>query len=103
MFLPHFNNFIRVQFLAKIHFLFTLACYAKPCVFPGKPPQEVVSSVDVFRPSNPLELAKTFVGAKELGKMLVDCVSAPLFVLETRILFAVILSVRVAFLTFISF
>ncbi|XP_037546286.1 85/88 kDa calcium-independent phospholipase A2 [Nematolebias whitei] len=39
----------------------------------GKPPQEVVSSVDVFRPSNPLELAKTFVGAKELGKMLVDC------------------------------
>lgn len=42
---------------------------------PGKPPQVVVSSVDVFRPSNPLELAKTFVGAKELGKMLVDCVS----------------------------
>ncbi|XP_014824495.1 PREDICTED: 85/88 kDa calcium-independent phospholipase A2 isoform X1 [Poecilia mexicana] len=39
----------------------------------GKPPQEVVTSVDVFRPSNPLELAKTFVGAKELGKMLVDC------------------------------
>ncbi|XP_034043851.1 85/88 kDa calcium-independent phospholipase A2 isoform X2 [Thalassophryne amazonica] len=39
----------------------------------GKPPQMVVSSVDVFRPSNPLELAKTFVGAKELGKMLVDC------------------------------
>ncbi|XP_072240776.1 85/88 kDa calcium-independent phospholipase A2 isoform X3 [Leuresthes tenuis] len=39
----------------------------------GKPPQEVVSSVDVFRPSNPLELAKSFVGAKELGKMLVDC------------------------------
>uniref|UniRef100_A0A669EWU7 phospholipase A2 n=1 Tax=Oreochromis niloticus TaxID=8128 RepID=A0A669EWU7_ORENI len=39
----------------------------------GKPPQVVVSSVDVFRPSNPLELAKTFVGAKELGKMLVDC------------------------------
>lgn len=31
--------------------------------------------MDVFRPSNPLELAKTFVGAKELGKMLVDCVS----------------------------
>uniref|UniRef100_A0AAQ5Y2D8 phospholipase A2 n=1 Tax=Amphiprion ocellaris TaxID=80972 RepID=A0AAQ5Y2D8_AMPOC len=30
-------------------------------------------SVDVFRPSNPLELAKSFVGAKELGKMLVDC------------------------------
>ena len=44
------------------------------CV-PGKPPQVVVSSVDVFRPSNPLELAKSIVGAKELGKMLVDCVS----------------------------
>ncbi|XP_076585124.1 85/88 kDa calcium-independent phospholipase A2 [Chaetodon auriga] len=39
----------------------------------SKPPQVVVSSVDVFRPSNPLELAKSFVGAKELGKMLVDC------------------------------
>ncbi|KAM9315115.1 85/88 kDa calcium-independent phospholipase A2 isoform 2-T2 [Pholidichthys leucotaenia] len=39
----------------------------------GKPPQVVVNSVDVFRPSNPLELAKTFVGVKELGKMLVDC------------------------------
>ncbi|CAN9510610.1 unnamed protein product [Ophioblennius macclurei] len=39
----------------------------------GKPPQVAVSSVDVFRPSNPLELAKSFVGAKELGKMLVDC------------------------------
>lgn len=39
----------------------------------GKPPQVMVSSVDVFRPSNPLELAKTFVGAKELIKMLVDC------------------------------
>lgn len=39
----------------------------------GKPPQVMVSSVDVFRPSNPLELAKSFVGAKELGKMLVDC------------------------------
>ncbi|XP_023670402.2 85/88 kDa calcium-independent phospholipase A2 isoform X1 [Paramormyrops kingsleyae] len=39
----------------------------------GKPPQVVVNSVDVFRPSNPLELAKSFVGAKELGKMLVDC------------------------------
>ncbi|XP_063331845.1 85/88 kDa calcium-independent phospholipase A2-like [Pelmatolapia mariae] len=44
----------------------------------GKPPQVVVSSVDVFRPSNPLELAKTFVGAKELGKMLVDCGREPL-------------------------
>ncbi|XP_051790387.1 85/88 kDa calcium-independent phospholipase A2 isoform X2 [Erpetoichthys calabaricus] len=39
----------------------------------GKPPQVAVNSVDVFRPSNPLELAKTFVGAKELGRMLVDC------------------------------
>lgn len=39
----------------------------------GKPPQVAVTSVDVFRPSNPLELAKSFVGAKELGKMLVDC------------------------------
>uniref|UniRef100_A0A8C6K6Y7 phospholipase A2 n=1 Tax=Nothobranchius furzeri TaxID=105023 RepID=A0A8C6K6Y7_NOTFU len=39
----------------------------------GKPPQEVVTSVDVFRPTNPLQLAKTFVGVKELGKMLVDC------------------------------
>nr|XP_015215005.1 PREDICTED: 85/88 kDa calcium-independent phospholipase A2 [Lepisosteus oculatus] len=39
----------------------------------GKPPQVAVNSVDVFRPSNPLELAKSFVGAKELGKMLVDC------------------------------
>ncbi|XP_046872867.1 85/88 kDa calcium-independent phospholipase A2 isoform X1 [Hypomesus transpacificus] len=39
----------------------------------GKPPQVVVNSVDVFRPSNPLELAKSFIGAKELGKMLVDC------------------------------
>ncbi|KAI3353445.1 hypothetical protein L3Q82_019970 [Scortum barcoo] len=46
----------------------------KPLTIPqGKPPQVVVSSVDVFRPSNPLELAKSFVGAKELGKMLVDC------------------------------
>ncbi|XP_063736825.1 85/88 kDa calcium-independent phospholipase A2 isoform X3 [Eleginops maclovinus] len=39
----------------------------------GKPPQVVVNSVDVFRPSNPLEFAKSLVGAKELGKMLVDC------------------------------
>uniref|UniRef100_A0A8C2ALL6 phospholipase A2 n=1 Tax=Cyprinus carpio TaxID=7962 RepID=A0A8C2ALL6_CYPCA len=39
----------------------------------GKPPQVAVNSVDVFRPSNPLELAKTFVGVRELGKMLVDC------------------------------
>lgn len=46
-----------------------------PASSPGKPPQVAVSSVDVFRPSNPLELAKSIVGAKELGKMLVDCVS----------------------------
>ncbi|XP_041093782.1 85/88 kDa calcium-independent phospholipase A2 isoform X2 [Polyodon spathula] len=39
----------------------------------GKPPQVAVNSVDVFRPSNPFELAKSFVGAKELGRMLVDC------------------------------
>ncbi|XP_066563229.1 85/88 kDa calcium-independent phospholipase A2 isoform X2 [Amia ocellicauda] len=39
----------------------------------GRPPQVPVTSVDVFRPSNPLELAKSFMGAKELGKMLVDC------------------------------
>lgn len=45
------------------------------CSSPGKPPQVAVTSVDVFRPSNPLELAKSIVGAKELGKMLVDCVS----------------------------
>lgn len=34
-----------------------------------------MSSVDVFRPSNPWELAKTVFGARELGKMVVDCVS----------------------------
>ncbi|XP_032544603.1 85/88 kDa calcium-independent phospholipase A2 isoform X2 [Chiroxiphia lanceolata] len=39
----------------------------------GKPPQIPVSSVDVFRPSNPWELAKTVFGARELGKMVVDC------------------------------
>ncbi|XP_071278950.1 85/88 kDa calcium-independent phospholipase A2 isoform X1 [Agelaius tricolor] len=39
----------------------------------GKPPQVAVSSVDVFRPSNPWELAKTVFGARELGKMVVDC------------------------------
>lgn len=45
------------------------------CSSPGKPPQVAVTSVDVFRPSNPLEFAKSILGAKELGKMLVDCVS----------------------------
>ncbi|NXC43976.1 PLPL9 phospholipase, partial [Penelope pileata] len=39
----------------------------------GKPPQVPVCSVDVFRPSNPWELAKTVFGARELGKMVVDC------------------------------
>ncbi|XP_078387742.1 85/88 kDa calcium-independent phospholipase A2 isoform X2 [Cetorhinus maximus] len=39
----------------------------------GKPPQVPVTSVDVFRPSNPWELAKTVFGARELGKMVVDC------------------------------
>ncbi|XP_066489586.1 85/88 kDa calcium-independent phospholipase A2 isoform X2 [Tiliqua scincoides] len=39
----------------------------------GQAPQVPVSSVDVFRPSNPWELAKTVYGAKELGKMVVDC------------------------------
>lgn len=37
-----------------------------------------VTCVDVFRPSNPWELAKTVFGAKELGKMVVDCVSVVL-------------------------
>lgn len=41
----------------------------------GKSPQVPVTCVDVFRPSNPWELAKTVFGAKELGKMVVDCVS----------------------------
>uniref|UniRef100_A0A3Q3WIQ6 phospholipase A2 n=1 Tax=Mola mola TaxID=94237 RepID=A0A3Q3WIQ6_MOLML len=52
----------------------------------GKPPQVVVSSVDVFRPSNPLELAKSFVGAKELGKMLVDCVSRAAALLSQEVM-----------------
>ncbi|KAM4650612.1 85/88 kDa calcium-independent phospholipase A2 isoform 2-T3 [Discoglossus pictus] len=39
----------------------------------GKPPQVNVNSVDVFRPSNPWEVMKTMVGARELGKMVVDC------------------------------
>ncbi|KAM9324078.1 85/88 kDa calcium-independent phospholipase A2 [Gastrophryne carolinensis] len=39
----------------------------------GKPPQTQVSSVDVFRPTNPWEVMKTVVGARELGKMVVDC------------------------------
>ncbi|MEE6512485.1 hypothetical protein FKM82_019531 [Ascaphus truei] len=39
----------------------------------GKPPQVQVSSVDVFRPSNPIEMVKTVYGARELGKMVVDC------------------------------
>ncbi|KAH0616893.1 hypothetical protein JD844_028348 [Phrynosoma platyrhinos] len=43
----------------------------------GKAPQVPVSSVDVFRPSNPWELAKTVYGAKELGKLVVDCCTDP--------------------------
>lgn len=39
----------------------------------GKPPQIQVGTVDVFRPSNPWEVMKTVVGARELGKMVVDC------------------------------
>ncbi|XP_056379915.1 85/88 kDa calcium-independent phospholipase A2 isoform X2 [Hyla sarda] len=39
----------------------------------GKPPQVQVNSVDVFRPSNPWEMMKTVVGARELGKMVIDC------------------------------
>lgn len=45
----------------------------------GKSPQVPVTCVDVFRPSNPWELAKTVFGAKELGKMVVDCVSGTPF------------------------
>lgn len=41
----------------------------------GRSPQVPVTCVDIFRPSNPWELAKTVFGAKELGKMVVDCVS----------------------------
>lgn len=41
----------------------------------GQCPQVPVTCVDIFRPSNPWELAKTVFGAKELGKMVVDCVS----------------------------
>uniref|UniRef100_A0A8C9K6Y1 85/88 kDa calcium-independent phospholipase A2 n=1 Tax=Panthera tigris altaica TaxID=74533 RepID=A0A8C9K6Y1_PANTA len=41
----------------------------------GRSPQVPVTCVDVFRPSNPWELAKTVFGAKELGKMVVDCVT----------------------------
>ncbi|XP_016077958.1 PREDICTED: 85/88 kDa calcium-independent phospholipase A2 [Miniopterus natalensis] len=43
----------------------------------GKSPQVPVTCVDVFRPSNPWELAKTVFGAKELGKMVVDCCTDP--------------------------
>ncbi|XP_063164384.1 85/88 kDa calcium-independent phospholipase A2 isoform X2 [Candoia aspera] len=39
----------------------------------GRAPKLPVSSVDVFRPSNPWELAKTVYGAKELGRLVVDC------------------------------
>ncbi|XP_066866299.1 85/88 kDa calcium-independent phospholipase A2 isoform X3 [Kogia breviceps] len=43
----------------------------------GRSPQVPVTCVDVFRPSNPWELAKTVLGAKELGKMVVDCCTDP--------------------------
>ncbi|XP_058047038.1 85/88 kDa calcium-independent phospholipase A2 isoform X1 [Ahaetulla prasina] len=43
----------------------------------GRAPKVPVSSVDVFRPSNPWELAKTVYGAKELGKLVVDCCTDP--------------------------
>uniref|UniRef100_F6WG51 phospholipase A2 n=1 Tax=Equus caballus TaxID=9796 RepID=F6WG51_HORSE len=43
----------------------------------GRSPQVPVTCVDVFRPSNPWELAKTVFGAKELGKMVVDCCTDP--------------------------
>ncbi|XP_027727331.1 85/88 kDa calcium-independent phospholipase A2 isoform X5 [Vombatus ursinus] len=43
----------------------------------GKAPQVPVSCVDVFRPSNPWELARTVFGARELGKMVVDCCTDP--------------------------
>ncbi|XP_056654893.1 85/88 kDa calcium-independent phospholipase A2 isoform X4 [Monodelphis domestica] len=43
----------------------------------GKSPQVPVSCVDVFRPSNPWELARTVFGARELGKMVVDCCTDP--------------------------
>ncbi|XP_055993550.1 85/88 kDa calcium-independent phospholipase A2 isoform X1 [Sorex fumeus] len=43
----------------------------------GRSPQVPVTCVDIFRPSNPWELAKTVFGAKELGKMVVDCCTDP--------------------------
>ncbi|XP_045690759.1 85/88 kDa calcium-independent phospholipase A2 isoform X2 [Phyllostomus hastatus] len=43
----------------------------------GRSPQVPVTCVDVFRPSNPWELAKTVFGARELGKMVVDCCTDP--------------------------
>ncbi|XP_077024926.1 85/88 kDa calcium-independent phospholipase A2 isoform X2 [Tamandua tetradactyla] len=43
----------------------------------GRSPQVPVTCVDVFRPSNPWELARTVFGAKELGKMVVDCCTDP--------------------------
>nr|XP_033721953.1 85/88 kDa calcium-independent phospholipase A2 isoform X3 [Tursiops truncatus] len=43
----------------------------------GRSPQVPVTCVDVFRPSSPWELAKTVFGAKELGKMVVECCTDP--------------------------
>uniref|UniRef100_A0A8C4R0G8 phospholipase A2 n=1 Tax=Eptatretus burgeri TaxID=7764 RepID=A0A8C4R0G8_EPTBU len=39
----------------------------------GKPPQEKVHSVDVYRPTGPIDVVQTVFGARELGRMLVDC------------------------------
>ncbi|KAJ8406694.1 hypothetical protein AAFF_G00296100 [Aldrovandia affinis] len=39
----------------------------------GKFPQVAADAVDVFWPTNPLQVAQTFWGAKGLGQMLVDC------------------------------
>uniref|UniRef100_UPI00358E67F7 85/88 kDa calcium-independent phospholipase A2 isoform X3 n=1 Tax=Myxine glutinosa TaxID=7769 RepID=UPI00358E67F7 len=39
----------------------------------GKPPQEKVCGVDVYRPTGPIDVVRTVFGARELGRMLVDC------------------------------
>ncbi|CAN0314768.1 unnamed protein product [Lampetra fluviatilis] len=39
----------------------------------GRPPRERVSSADVFRPTNPWQLAQSVIGARELGRLMVDC------------------------------
>eukprot|EP00069_Balaena_mysticetus_P008692 bmy_01127T0 len=50
----------------------------------GRSPQVPVTCVDVFRPSNPWELAKTVFGAKELGKMVVDCLGTDIMLDEVN-------------------